>query len=215
MPAIALGFGLAALVAAIVEVLIIAIIAIVIIAAILLVAYIIYQLVEYFRSYPNETADDVWDDTAPAPPVVGPVPVPETKPIEIPIPIPLSVPIDKTKTADPGPYNVYDVHVNIAGDYGDYERGVPDPTDVYLMAGEIYKYGITMYGSVRKRYEAFQWTSPKEAMILSNLRNGKFGPYEWYVYRRSKEFALAVESGLIATYVGIRGKFPPGNTGYY
>lgn len=221
MAAVAVAAGLGAIIAAIIEVLIIAIIAILIIAAIILVAYILYKLVEFVRTWPNETADDVWDDTAPAPPIEEPVPVPETEPIEtpipipIPIPIPLTVPLDRTKTADPGPYNVYDVHVNIAGDYGDYTRGVPDPTDVSLGVGEIYKYGITMFGSVMKRYETFQWANPKEAMILRNLRNGSFGPYEWYVFRRSKEFARAVEDGLIAAYVGIRGKFPPGNTGYY
>lgn len=84
-----------------------------------------------------------------------PIPVPKTKPIEIPIPIPLTVPIDKTKTADPGPYNVYDIHVNEAVNYGDYERGIADPTHVYLTVGEIYKYGITKFSADLKRYEAF------------------------------------------------------------
>jgi hypothetical protein len=215
MPALALGAGLAALVAAIIEVLVIVIIIIAIIAAIILIAYIVHKLVEYFRSYPNETADDVWDDTAPSPPVVEPIPVPETKPIEIPIPIPLTVPIDKTRTSEPGPYNVYDVHVNVADNYGDYERGVPDPTDVYLAVGEIYKYGITKFSSVLRRYQAFQWTSPKELMIFEYLSNKSFGAYEWYAFRRSYVYARFIENGLIAAYFSVRGKLPPGNTGYY
>lgn len=210
MPVLVLGAGLAALAAAIIEALVMAII---ILAVILIVAYIIYKIVELVQGWTSETADDVWDDTAP--PVEEPIPVPETKPIDIPIPIPLSVPIDKDVPSEPGPFNVYDVHVNIPGDYGDYQRGVTDPNSVFLGAGEIYKYGITKYGSVLRRYEAFSWTSPKELMILRNLQNGSFGPLEWYAFRRSYAFARFIENGLIAAYFAIRGKLPPGNTGYY
>jgi len=215
MAAAVVAVGLGAIIAAIIDVLIIAIIAILIIAAIILVAYIIYKLVEFVRTWPNETADDVWDDTAP--PVEEPIPVPETKPepIPIPIPIPFSVPLDRTKKPEGGPYSVYHVHVNKPGDYGDYERGVADPTFIHLGVGEIYKYGITMFNSVLKRYRTFSWANPKELMILTNLENRNFGAYEWYAYKRSKTFARAIEDGLIAQYVGIRGKFPPGNTGYY
>ncbi|OJZ01257.1 hypothetical protein [Sphingobacterium sp. 40-24] len=213
MPALALGAGLAALVAAIIEVVVMAIIIIAIIAAIILIAYIVYKVVELVQGWINDTADDVWDDTAP--PVDVPIPVPETKPIEIPIPIPLTVPIDKDVPSESGPFNVYDVHVNVPGDYGDYQRGVADPDSVFMGAGEIYKYGITKYGSVLRRYEAFSWTSPKESMILRNLRSGIFGPYEWYAFRRSYAYARFIENGLIAAYFAIRGKLPPGNTGYY
>lgn len=212
MPALVIGAGIAALVAAIIEALILAII---IVAVILIVAYIIYKIVEFVQGQINETADDVWDDTAP--PVAEPIPVPETEPIEIPIPIPipLSVPIDKDVPSESGPFNVYDVHVNLPGNYGDYQRGVTDPDSVFLSAGEIYKYGITKYGSVLRRYEAFSWTSPKELMILRNLQNGSFGPYEWYAFRRSYAYARFIENGLIAAYFAIRGKLPPGNTGFY
>lgn len=213
MPALVLGAGLAALVSAIIEVVMIAIVIIAIIAAIVLIAYIVYKIVELVQGWTSETADGVWDDTAP--PVAEPIPVPETKPIEIPIPIPLSVPIDKDIPSESGPFNVYDVHVNVAGDYGDYQRGVADPTSVFLGIGEIYKYGITKFSSVLNRYKAFSWTSPKEAMILAYLENGNFGPYEWYAFRRSYAYARFIENGLIAAYFGIRGKLPPGNTGYY
>lgn len=193
MPALALGAGLAVLAAAIIEALILAII---IVAVIMIVAYIVVKIVELFQGWSNPTADDVWDDTAP--PVAPPIPVPETKPIEIPIPIPLTVPIDKDVPSESGPFNVYDVHVNVPGDYGDYQRGVADPDSIFMGAGEIYKYGITKYGSVLRRYEAFSWTSPKEAMILRNLRSGLFGPYEWYAFRRSYSYARFIENGLIA-----------------
>ncbi|WP_326983210.1 hypothetical protein VUJ46_01295 [Chryseobacterium sp. MYb264] len=210
MPALALGAGLAALAVAIIEALILAII---IVALILIVAYIVVKIVELVQGWSNPTADDVWDDTAP--PVAPPIPVPETKPLDIPIPIPLAVPIDKDVPSESGPFNVYDVHVNVPGDYGDYQRGVADPDSIFMGAGEIYKYGITKYGSVLRRYEAFSWTSPKEAMILRNLRSGFFGPYEWYAFRRSYAYARFIENGLIAAYFAIRGKLPPGNTGYY
>lgn len=213
MPAIAVAAGLGALIAAIIEVLIIAIVAILIIAAIILVAYIVYKVVELVQGWINQTADEVWDGTAPT--VADPIPVPETKPIEIPIPIPLTVPIDKDIPSESGPYNVYDVHANTAGNYGDYQRGVADPTPVFMGVGEIYKYGITKFSSVINRYEAFSWTSPKEAMILEFLLGGQFGPFEWYAFRRSYAYARFIENGLIATYFGIRGKLPPGNTGYY
>lgn len=162
-----------------------------------------------------ETATDVWDSLTG--PVTVPVaePVPEAVPIEIPITIPIAVPIDSTKPAEGGPFNVYDVHVVVPGNYGDYIRGIIDPTSVFLAAGEIYKYGITKYGSVLRRYEAFSWTSPKEMMILENLVSGNFAPYEWYATRRSYAQARFIEAGLITAYLSIRGKLPPGNTGTY
>jgi hypothetical protein len=210
MPVLALGALLGGAIA-VLEAIILAIVVVLVIVAI---AYIVYKVVELVQGWISETADDVWEETAP--PTAEPIPVPETKPIEIPIPIPLSVPIDKDIPSESGPFNVYDVHVNIPGDYGDYLRGSPDdPTAIFLAAGEIYKYGITKYGSVLRRYEAFSWTSPKEAMILANLRDGAFGAYEWYAFRRSYAYARFIETGLIAAYLGIRGKLPPGNTGYY
>jgi len=166
-----------------------------------------------------ETATDVWDSLTKPEPIPVAEPVPETRPITVPtdIPIPrvVPLPLDKTKPIKRGPFNVYDVHVNIPGNYGDYLRGIIDPTSVFLAAGEIYKYGITQYASVLRRYQAFSWTSPKEAMILENLTNGSFGPFEWYAFRIDKGSALAIESALISAYIAIRGKLPPGNTGLY
>ncbi|MFP3596920.1 hypothetical protein [Chryseobacterium sp. SIMBA_029] len=172
-----------------------------------------------------ETAEAIWDKFVSTPPITVPVPeappvtVPETKPapIPVPVPIPITVPIPKDETIprNRGPWNVYDVHVIIPGDYGDYQRGIPNPTSVYLVTGEIYKYGRTTYSSVLRRYEAFPWTSFKEAMILENLKNGKFGAVEWYAFRVNLALAIFVETGLISAYEAIRGKYPPGNTGLY
>lgn len=165
-----------------------------------------------------EAATDVWEGLTGPEAVPSDGTVPQNKPLDVPIPIvvpiPIDVPIDDTKPKRNRLFNVYDVHVVIPGSYGDYVRG-KDPSSVFLASGEIYKYGITSYGSVLRRYQAFQAVSPKELMILRNLEIGNFAPYEWYATRRIYEYARFIESGLITAYLALRGKLPPGNTGMY
>ncbi|MFV0531919.1 MAG: hypothetical protein ACK5MD_10850 [Flavobacteriales bacterium] len=201
-----------------------------IVATILSIAYLVYKnwdeivaFVEWVGDgiadavgWLSETVSSIWDATTPT---TIPIDVPITPPITIPVertePISVSIPQDRTIPRNRGPYNVYDVHVNILGQYGDYTRGVELPTMIFLDTGKIYKYGITMYGSVLKRYEAFSWTSDKEAMILENLKFGRFGALEWYAFRVNKVLASFVEIELISAYGAIHRKYPPGNTGLY
>lgn len=113
-----------------------------------------------------------------------------------------------------GAFNVYDIHVLIPDDYNDYIRG-RGSIPINLSSGAIYKYGITSYTSVLKRYSQFSWVSPKEEMIYLNLSNGTFGAREWYAFRKSYPVARTIESTLILNYVLGYYKFPPGNTGMY
>jgi hypothetical protein len=166
----------------------------------------------------SETATAIWEDLFPPQAIPIPRLEPITEPIAIPIPvtIPISTPIDTTKPSEGGPWNVYDIHVNVPGDYGDYLRGFPlDPTMIPMKTGDIYKYGRTRYASVLRRYEAFPWANAKEAIILKNLRERKFGAFEWYATRRSEIQSKFIETQLIIAYFGITGKYPPGNTGEY
>lgn len=161
----------------------------------------------------SETATSVWDILSP--PVVVPLVKikPETKPVAIPTDI--AIPKDVVEKKKYPSFNVYDVHINVPGNYGDYLRGNLVPENVFLAAGEIYKYGITQYASVLRRYEAFSWTSPKEKMILENLIMMNFGAFEWYAFRKYYEEARGIENALISGYRALKGKLPPGNTGLY
>lgn len=127
-----------------------------------------------------------------------------------------SIAKDIAKTADKiyGPWNVYDLRVNIWGEYNDYTKGLGFKK-IEMNNGEIYKYGITRYNSVLKRYQTFQWI-PKEYYIYSKLKDGGLEAFQWYLFRVSQFMARGMENSLIANYaVGHNGKFPPGNTGLY
>ncbi|OXG07131.1 hypothetical protein BC749_102906 [Flavobacterium araucananum] len=166
-------------------------------------------------SWCSETANKVWDYFVEVPVAI---PFPETKPLAGPIdrPLPITIPIDTTKPSEGGPWNVYDVHIIAPGVYGDYQRGFPDnPVMLMMFPPEIYKYGRTRYSSVMRRYEAFRWTSKKEAMILRNLEKNIFGALEWYATRTNNFQSIFIEKGLITAYYNLMGKYPPGNTGPY
>jgi len=215
--------ALAAAVAVVLEALLMAILIALIICAIL---YLLYVVIKYIAEWVSTTAppmtptvDDTWDDAIPYPPPAIPWPengLEKINPQVLDKVKELLKTIALTEALTRGPWNVYDVHVSVAGKYRDYTRG-QGHVIIPLSVGEIYKYGITKKASVLARYaEAMKHANnDKDQYIYGLLNTGLLAPLEWYLFRYNYAVARALENALISGYVALKGKFPPGNTGYY
>lgn len=225
--ALAIGTGLAAIVAGIIaEILLCFIIALIIVLIVWILYKIIEAIIDYVRS---PTLERTWDgsETIPYNP---PAPVPFNKekidPKVLDQVVTLLAEIALTKELTEGDHNVYDVHVIDASE--PFDNYAPDRRDsngirltsVYLLPLEIYKYGTTKEESVKSRfgmaynpryYSTTRRSNIRDRYIYECLKDGRLAPTQWYLYHYAKDIAESLEALLIIGYRTIHGVLPAGN----